>query len=57
MRTLTNRWQSLSDTDMDRISEKIVGIHWLMMGCAILAWSLLPFLLGVSREVVVGRLW
>ncbi len=57
MRTLTERWQSLNDADMDRISEKIVGIHWLMMGCAILAWSLLPLFLGVSREVVVGRLW
>jgi hypothetical protein len=57
MRILSERWRSLSDAEIDGITEKIIGIHWLMMGFVTLGWTLLPLVLGVSREVLVSRLW
>lgn len=57
MRTLIRRWQTLSDVEIESISARILGVHWLMMGFAMLGWALLPLLLGISPELLLTRLW
>ena len=57
MRKLIEQWRSMNEGELNRISDKIVAIHWLTMGFVILGWALLPFVIGVSREVLVARLW
>ncbi len=57
MRSLIERWRSLNDSEIQRISETIIGIHWLIMGFVILGLTLLPFILGISPEVLASRIW
>ncbi len=57
MRTLVERWRSMDEGQIESLSAKIIGIHWLIMGFAILGWALLPFVLGISPEVLASRLW
>lgn len=57
MRTLVQRWRSMSDAEIDRIGENIIAIHWVIMALVILGWRLLPLVLGVSPELLTSRIW
>ena len=57
MRTLLERWRSMDDSEIQKISEAIIGIHWLIMGFVIIGLTLLPFILGISPEVLASRIW
>ncbi len=56
MRRLAERWRSMTDAEMNRISENIVAIHWVLMGLFLVGWRLLPIIRGVSPEVMSGLL-
>ncbi len=55
MRRLVERWQSMSEEEMDRISENIVAIHWIVLGLGLLAWTLAPVVRAAVSHTVAGR--
>jgi hypothetical protein len=54
MGRFVERWKSMRESEVERLCEHIVGIHWLTTALSIAVWGFFVLYRHFSPEVVSG---